>query len=390
MPDWTSMRLGDVMTIKHGFAFPGSDFSEDPTLPTLVTPGNFMIGGGFQDARPKTFAGDVPAEYVLRPGDLVVTMTDLSRNTDTLGYPGLIPDGKIYLHNQRIGLVEVTQPSKIHHQFLNYYMRGAAYRNHVVVTASGSTVRHTSPSRILSFVGLVPSLDMQRGIAEVLGALDDKIAANSTLVAIGEDLAGALVRDAVGVGSQSLGSIAAITMGSSPPGTSYNEVGKGMVFYQGVRDFGVRSPSNRVWTTEPVRTAEAGDTLVSVRAPVGRTNVATETTCLGRGLAGLRSDSPSTIYHLLRSVPEVWAPYEAEGTVFGSINKTQLDSLPVPVVEPSHASALEVRLSAIDRRVTTALDESAMLAATRDALLPLLMSGKVKVKDAESVVGGVI
>jgi hypothetical protein len=48
------MRLGDVMTIKHGFAFPGSDFSEDPTLPTLVTPGNFMIGGDFRtrDRRP--------------------------------------------------------------------------------------------------------------------------------------------------------------------------------------------------------------------------------------------------------------------------------------------------------------------------------------------------
>jgi len=276
-------------------------------------------------------------------------------------------------------------------KFLLYFYLGPQFQRTIQKhTITGATVPRLLLSEMPSWTVVIPPLEEQRGIAEVLGALDDKIAANSTLVAIGEDLAGALVRDALGVGSQSLGSIAAITMGSSPPGTSYNEVGKGMVFYQGVRDFGVRSPSNRVWTTEPVRTAEAGDTLVSVRAPVGRTNVATETTCLGRGLAGLRSDSPSTIYHLLRSVPEVWAPYEAEGTVFGSINKTQLDTLPVPVVEPSHASALEVRLSAIDRRVTTALDESAMLAATRDALLPLLMSGKVKVKDAESVVGDVI
>jgi len=179
-------------------------------------------------------------------------------------------------------------------------------------------------------------------------------------------------------------------MGSSPPGSSYNEVGEGMVFYQGVRDFGVRSPSNRVWTTEPVRVAEAGDTLVSVRAPVGRTNVATETTCLGRGLAGLRSQRPATVYHLLRSVPEVWAPYEAEGTVFGSINKAQLDGLSIPVIESTRADALEIRLAALDDRVASALNESMQLAATRDALLPLLMSGKVTVKHAESVVGEVL
>ena len=234
------------------------------------------------------------------------------------------------------------------------------------------------------------SLAEQRGIAEVLGALDDKIAANAKIVEVGEALAGALIRDALADGQQPLGSIAAITMGSSPPGSSYNEVGEGMVFYQGVRDFGVRSPSNRVWTTEPVRVAEAGDTLVSVRAPVGRTNVATETTCLGRGLAGLRSQRPATVYHLLRSVPEVWAPYEAEGTVFGSINKAQLDGLSIPVIESTRADALEIRLAALDDRVASALNESMQLAATRDALLPLLMSGKVTVKHAESVVGEVL
>ena len=330
-------------------------------------------------------------EFVTWTRRVIPQSGDLLYSYETrLGEAALMPDGIKACLGRRMALLR-PNPEVVDPKFLLYFYLGPQFQRTIQKhTITGATVPRLLLSEMPSWTVVIPPLEEQRGIAEVLGALDDKIAANSTLVAIGEDLAGALVRDALGVGSQSLGSIAAITMGSSPPGTSYNEVGKGMVFYQGVRDFGVRSPSNRVWTTEPVRTAEAGDTLVSVRAPVGRTNVATETTCLGRGLAGLRSDSPSTIYHLLRSVPEVWAPYEAEGTVFGSINKTQLDTLPVPVVEPSHASALEVRLSAIDRRVTTALDESAMLAATRDALLPLLMSGKVSVKDAESFVGGVI
>jgi type I restriction enzyme S subunit len=242
--------------------------------------------------------------------------------------------------------------------------------------------------RSLSF--RLPPIDEQRGIAEVLGALDDKIAANSDLLAVAEDLGGALVSSSITDERVLLGAISSVTMGSSPPGASYNVEGKGTVFYQGVRDFGVRSPSNRVWTTEPVRLAEAGDTLVSVRAPVGRTNVATETTCLGRGLAGLRSQHPSTLFHLLRSVPSIWAHYEAEGTVFGSINKAQLTKLVVPAIEKSKQSGLERRLAALDGKAAAALRESDLLARTRDALLPLLMSGKVRVKDAELVVGEVL
>lgn len=271
-------------------------------------------------------------------------------------------------------------------RFLKYILNRTDLTGYLTGSAQPKLSRASMDSIRLK----VPDLRLQRGIAEVLGALDDKIAANTRLVLVGAELAGSLLRKDLGEGSQSLGAIAEITMGSSPPGTSYNETGQGMVFHQGVRDFGVRSPSNRVWTTAPVRVAEAGDTLVSVRAPVGKTNVATEAICIGRGLAGLRSRRPATLYHLLRSVPEVWAPYEAEGTVFGSINKTHLDNLPIPVVEPSQADALEARLATLDSRLASALDESERLVATRDALLPFLMSGRVTVKDAESVVGEVL
>ncbi len=102
--------LGDYFSVKHGFAFKGEYFTEEPTPDVLVTPGNFAIGGGFQDDKLKYYAGPVPDEYVLHAGDLVVTMTDLSKAGDTLGYPALIPDspGRRYLHNQRIGLIEIV------------------------------------------------------------------------------------------------------------------------------------------------------------------------------------------------------------------------------------------------------------------------------------------
>src|SRR5450755_3244180 len=103
----TRVRLGDAITIKHGYAFPGASFGEDAADPILLTPGNFAIGGGFKNTRLKSFSGAFPPEYELEPGDLVVTMTDLSKAGDTLGLPARVPDGGVYLHNQRIGLVEV-------------------------------------------------------------------------------------------------------------------------------------------------------------------------------------------------------------------------------------------------------------------------------------------
>ena len=153
---------------------------------------------------------------------------------------------------------------------------------------------------------------------------------------------------------------------------SFNEICEGTVFYQGVRDFGVRCPSNRVWTNAFVRLAGPGDTLLSVRAPVGRVNLATEETCIGRGVASVRSSSgrPFTLFHLLKDSHEAWAPFEAEGTVFGSINKIQLASLPVPSIRAEQEERLEGQLAPIERTIASALAENANLAATRDALLP--------------------
>src|SRR5690554_3779659 len=86
-----------------------------------------------------------------------------------------------------------------------------------------------------------------------------------------------------------LGEVAEVTAGQSPPGKYYNDVGEGLPFYQGKKDFGYRllGPPTK-WTSVTTKTAEAGDILMSVRAPVGPVNFATQTICIGRGLAGIR------------------------------------------------------------------------------------------------------
>ena len=150
--DWQEMTLASVMRIKHGSAFPGSGIREEPPGDILLTPGNFAVGGGFKGDKFKYFAGEVPPEFVLEAGDLLVTMTDLSKQSDTLGFPAFVPkQGLRFLHNQRLGKVEINAPTLVDQHFLFYLLRTAEYRHEVLASATGTTVKHTSPSRILSF-----------------------------------------------------------------------------------------------------------------------------------------------------------------------------------------------------------------------------------------------
>lgn len=85
-----------------------------------------------------------------------------------------------------------------------------------------------------------------------------------------------------------LSDVAKIIMGQSPPSSTYNSTGKGLPFFQGKTDFGEMYPTPRVYCTEPNRIAEPGDILITVRAPVGPTNINFVQSCIGRGLAAIR------------------------------------------------------------------------------------------------------
>ncbi len=91
MADWKTITLGELIDIKHGFAFKGEFFVDQGPGDILLTPGNFAIGGGFQWGKRKYYNGPVGAEYVLPPGEVVVTMTDLSKEADTIGYAAIVP-----------------------------------------------------------------------------------------------------------------------------------------------------------------------------------------------------------------------------------------------------------------------------------------------------------
>lgn len=179
----TQLVLSDYIKIKHGFAFKGEYFSAQPTSDVLVTPGNFAIGGGFKADKFKYYKGSVPEDYILKENELVVTMTDLSVDADTLGYSALIPhdEKKRFLHNQRVGLVQ-RKKEGIDFGYLYYLMRTRPYQKYVVSMASGSTVKHTSPDRIAGYEYEFPSLPTQQKIAGILSAYDAKIENNNLII----------------------------------------------------------------------------------------------------------------------------------------------------------------------------------------------------------------
>lgn len=180
--DWKEYKLGDLISIKHGYAFKGDFITSEDNGVVLVTPGNFAIGGGFQENKCKFYTDAYPKDYVLKENDLIVTMTDLSKDGDTLGYSAKIPksNNRIYLHNQRIGLVEINS-KEIDKDYLYWFMRTRNYQKTIVGSCSGSVIKHTSPGRICEIEIYLPSLETQRKIARVFGAIDDKIELNNSI-----------------------------------------------------------------------------------------------------------------------------------------------------------------------------------------------------------------
>ena len=165
-------KMAEICNIKHGYAFSGEFFTEEDNNILLVTPGNFKVGGGFQEKKCKFFMGEYSEEYVLNCGDLIVTMTDLSKNMDTLGYSAIVPStNRVYLHNQRIGLF-VDMSENINKVFLMYFMQTNEYRDSIITSATGSTVHHTSPSKILDCDVFLPPIELQDQFAAFVEQTD--------------------------------------------------------------------------------------------------------------------------------------------------------------------------------------------------------------------------
>lgn len=252
---------------------------------------------------------------------------------------------------------------------------------------SGSAIPSTDRYAIYAIEVNLPDIHEQERIVKLLESFDDRISNLSKISNNLQQQSLALYSSMFLESSKfqnspgALKDIAEITMGQSPNGSSYNESGDGEVFYQGRADFGYRFPTRRLYTTEPKRIAEAGDVLLSVRAPVGDLNVAYERCCIGRGLGAIHSKTGQNSFMLytmfaLRPMLDV---FNGEGTVFGSINRNALNNMPINIPPDEAIAAFETAVRPMDALIRLNYEENSHLQALRDSLLPHLMSGEINV-----------
>ena len=358
-----------------------------------------------------------------KPGDTVITTKGNSTGRTTFVSPSM-PQ---FVYSPHLSYWRSLDRDRIEGGFLRYWCKSAEFRTQLTgMKASTDMAPYLSLVDQKRLEITLPSIQEQRAIAHILGTLDDKIELNRCMNETLEAMARALFKswfvdfDPVRAKAEGrepglpkhiadlfpdsfedseLGEIPKgwevgcvddefeLTMGQSPPGETYNKAEEGIPFYQGRADFGFRFPMRRVYCSAPTRMARAGDTLISVRAPVGDINMASEDCAIGRGVAAARhkTGSRSYSYQFMRGLHEVFARFEAEGTVFGSIGKKDFHAIPCVMPPRDVVVAFETMLSPVDSRIEATECESRALAALRDTLLPKLVSGEIRVRVPVSI-----
>ena len=399
MSEWKEVRLGDICNIFGRIGFRGytindlvssKDEGAISLSPTNIIDGEINVDKCSYISWNKYYESP---EIMIFKNDILIVKTGSS-----YGRTALVKEVK---HQMTINpQFVVLKNININPIYLSYYIKSKTFQNQISSIVVGSAIPTLSQKNLANLYLKIQGSQTQQEIAGILSSLDAKIETNNKLNEKLEEMAQAIFKSwfvdfepfkdkpfhetelgmiPEGWEGGSLSDIATITMGQSPCGTSYNENGEGIIFYQGRTEFGFRFPSIRLYTTAPSRFAEVGSTLMSVRAPVGDINMALLRCCIGRGVASIKSncDCDSYIYYLMKSLKKRFDIYNGEGTVFGSVGRDTLRGLLITIPPSSVISDFEMNISKIDSRIKTNELESQRLASLRDTLLPRLMSGEL-------------
>ncbi len=272
-----------------------------------------------------------------------------------------------------------------------------------------------------------PALPKQQAITSILGALDDKIDLNRRMNETLEAMARIIFKDwfvdfgptrakmegrppylasdlwalfpdrldaegkPEGWEEGPLGVTAEVIMGASPDGATYNDQGNGTPLVNGPVEYGSYFLRKVKWTTAPTRMSNVGDFIICVRgSTTGRHCYADDDYCLGRGVAAVRSKEGNTEFvseTLLANMLSLLA--KATGSVFPNISGEDIRELRIMLADGVTRAAFTKFTRPLKKRIWSNVLETESLAATRDLLLPKLMSGEIRMREAESLLGAV-
>lgn len=395
------VKLSDVCVGKGCYGIPASAVPFSEELYTYLRITDINDDGTLNLADRKSVDDPKAKNYILKENDIVFARTG---NSTGRSYFYDAQDGELVYAGFLIKFS--LDPHKVNPKFIKYYAISEAYRGWIASFNTGSTRGNINAQTYANMEIPLPSRSQQDLTVDILSSLDSKIRWNAQINHNLEEQAKAIFKswfvdfepfqNGKFVDSElgkipegwrvgTLNEIADITMGQSPQGASYNENAVGTVFYQGRAEFTDRFPSRRLFTTEPKRMANAGDVLLSVRAPVGDLNIANEPCCIGRGLAAIHAKNgfASFIFYTMQALKTELEKYNGEGTVFGCINKDSLSSQKVIIPPRNIIADFESIASSLDCQYFVDFNENIHLAQLRDTLLPKLMSGEIDVSEVE-------
>ncbi|WP_437733095.1 restriction endonuclease subunit S [Sorangium sp. So ce1335] len=397
----------------HGYAFSGMMESEDESIPIVVNIGNFKYDGGFrfESTKIQRYAGEYPERFRLAPGDVLLVMTCQTAGGEILGIPGRIPDdGRLYLHNQRLGKVVITKPNELDLEYLYYLFLSPQFNAHLVATASGAKILHTAPSRIGSFTWLRPPLSVQRRITDILSAYDELIENNTKrnrLLQKQTDLVFAQVEAEVArcteqmklgeIADSSGGTIRTGPFGSQLHESDYTPEGTPVVMPKNLIDGRIdtaeiaRIPDNLVQKLAQHKLLE-GDIVYGRRGDIGRRAFIRRrqagwlcgTGCLRISLR--QGPLQSRYLHQYLGKTEVVAliASRAVGATMPNLNTSILRDVLVAVPPLEYQQKFTQFAHANDELMHDLIAQNEVLRATRDFLLPRLISGEIDVSRLEA------
>lgn len=382
-------KTGVLVGGPFGSSLVGLDY-EDDGIP-VIRGGNLghgaWVGGDFVFVSQTKFEREL-ARNNATPGDLVFTQRG------TLGQVAMVPDGDYgrYVISQSQMRLRVDK-TKFEPRYVYYACVTEAFKRQISDNAIATGVPHINLGILGRLLIPEPPLGRQGAIAEILWALDDKIAANQAMSSTTDALVAALFsRVCISSATSPLSSIASVNVTTVKPAPG------GKLRYLDIASVGqgrYESPELMDWNDAPSRARRAvqrGDTVWSTVRPNRRSHAlvleSDPMLVASTGLAVL-TPHPGRVACLFESTrrPEFGAYLMsvAEGSAYPAVNASRFERAPVPELEADGWDAFESLAMPLRERAHAAAMESDALAETRDALLPLLMSGKVRVKDAEKI-----
>ena len=401
--------------------------------------GTLVPGGGLKVENARTYCGPIREGQRIGHGELLVALTDLTQDGIILGAPGIVLTSWAgeFVVSTDVAKVHVSEPDSLEVRFLYYLMRGQEFRNYVRGVSTGTTVRRVSPGDILAFNVCLPPIAEQRAVAHVLGSLDDKIELNRRMNQTLEEICRALFKfwfvdfgpvrakmegrwkkgeslpgmpadmwdlwpselEESEIGKipkgwfvQQLADVAEILQGSTPNTEVSGYWDPPEHHWVTVKDLSQTQDYVLIGTDRKVsqkgleylgsRVVPPRSILLSTGAPIGYVAITTVQTVLGTRVVALQPQSQlgqSYLFHWVKTSVGAFRD-AANGTTFPQLLLSTLREFPILAPSAQVLSRFESLLSPIQARVISNVAESSSLAATRDTLLPKLLSGEIRVK----------